>query len=264
VFNPNRTPSCLGDNAAAELENLLSTIASLRLELADVTWDLEQSKQKFHFPSADGFQFRQGANGVYVASKDFTVQKLQACYHLAAKGSGSHASIALTIGEEALPANIKVRVVQGKLHGESGTNIPTLKCEKLYLNVSFTLFLELVQNNGEKGWHVEGDPLFRITSFEKEIYGTGIPIPDWVIDRIVKSFLPSIVQDAIAKNIGGAIPPELGVYLRAAKLPITLGGTLDVEGTEFGVFDTPIGVFAAAAPPSPGGAHPTYEYEVVF
>jgi len=65
-----------------QLEKLLRDIANLRLELADVNWQIERAKQRLYFPDADGFRFRQGSNGVYLGARDFTIQKLIAGFEV--------------------------------------------------------------------------------------------------------------------------------------------------------------------------------------
>ena len=83
-----------------QLEGLLQDIANLRLELADVNWNIERAKQRLYFPDAEGFRFRQGSNGVYVGARDFTIQKLIAGFEVVAAGDKNGSKISIVVGSD--------------------------------------------------------------------------------------------------------------------------------------------------------------------
>ncbi|CAK9110227.1 Hypothetical protein SCF082_LOCUS51206 [Durusdinium trenchii] len=213
-------------------EQLWNEIAHVEDAVVRSKEELEKVKRDLYFPRVQGWRFKHGADGVYVAMNDFWIEQISMRISLSvldrvkeprilvvASGSQTREmpSRTSTWADGGSNSGAKKRAVKGGvvafrvdkcgLHGEKGTKVPSLRPEQLRLLVEFQLTVPIEFSSGawraSKGFH------FKIMRIERQLKGS-LYVPRSLLRLVLNRVLPGLIRGAILQSI----PVELGAYLQ--------------------------------------------------
>ncbi|GBG26636.1 Hypothetical Protein FCC1311_028572 [Hondaea fermentalgiana] len=201
--------------------------------------EFERVKRELYFPRAEGWRFKQGFDGVYVAMNDFWLEALSMRLSISVMDRTNTPGILVVAGGSRAPGSEHVRKIVARysnagkdspdasasaptirggvvsfrldkcgLYGEKGTKIPSMRPDQLRLLVEFTLTVPVQFSSKTNSWKATSGFAFKILRIERKIKGS-IYLPRSLLRMVLNRVLPSIIKKAIV----AAIPVELGHYL---------------------------------------------------
>mmetsp|Transcript_35102 Transcript_35102/g.56199 ORF Transcript_35102/g.56199 Transcript_35102/m.56199 type:complete len:533 (+) Transcript_35102:41-1639(+) len=220
-----------------EAEKLWDQVAELEDLVLRSTYELEKLKGELYFPQVDGWSFKQGFDGVYIACNDFWLEDISAKISLSVHDRSNEPRFTVSVGgtekvaksttgtvnfdqdesspKSALPSGgakkggvVSFRLDKFGLYGEAGTKVPTLNMTQIVVLVEFQLVVP-VYFKKKIGWRASKEFEFRILKVERKITGSSIYVPKSLLKLVLNQILPGVIRTAIMK----IIPVELGTYL---------------------------------------------------
>lgn len=199
--------------------------------------EFERVKRELYFPRADGWRFKHGFEGVYVAMNDFWLEALSARLSISVMDRVATPGILVTAAGSRAPGSEQVRKIVSRytnasssasttganpirggvvsfrldkcgLYGEKGTKVPTMRPDQIQILVEFTLTVPVQFSSHANAWKASSGFQFKILRIERKIKGS-LYVPKSLLRMILNRVLPSVIKTAIVD----AIPVELGHYL---------------------------------------------------
>jgi len=232
-----------------KMKDLWDEIANLEDIVLRSKEELERVKRNLYFPQCDGWRFRTGTDGIYLAIRDFWIEFMSCRLSLSVQDRVLRPKVLVVAtgsqkpGLEGKKCNggvLSFMVEKVGIFGERGTKVPSLRPDEMKLLVEFEIVLPL-EFNGTSWKSSSKNFQFRILRIERKIKGS-LYIPKNLVVMILNRVLPGLIK----KTLVPMIPEELGHYLksryetfgreaRSAIEPIHLDLDINLNGTSGGL-----------------------------
>lgn len=203
----------------------------LEAEATQLKAQIDEQKQRMHFPEPEGWMVRMGTDGVYIGMKGVSLGTLEGSFALKIGKdlSGGDAENNHQVSLKIQPFTVRVALDSVSVIGEKGSSVPNISKDRLVFNVELEIDAKLYFLTKMKKW--------RARSFEckVDIQSEGLGLPTPLIKWVSSSFVPGVIKSALLN----AFPAELATFINesAAAEVLDVAGQIRLNGIPIHVLD---------------------------